>query len=159
MLYKDSPKKRDDQIVLVIPLEKWRAHKPVSVIISAIYLTQPTPWHRAGSPHLPVYLALQAFGPCSRGHRCPGPWALTPRFHPYRPGRRRLFSVTAPARLLLPAISAGRCPALSGLSSPAKPARRTVPPKQISFPACDGAAKIIQIILKTYFDARESAIC
>ena len=38
--------------------KKRRSRKPVSVLICHLS-SQPTPWHRAGSPHLPVYLVLQ----------------------------------------------------------------------------------------------------
>ena len=40
--------------------KRWQGRKPLSVFESVIYLTQPTPRHRTGSPHLPVYLVLQA---------------------------------------------------------------------------------------------------
>lgn len=46
-------------------IKRW-SRKPVSVLICHLS-SRPTPWHRAGSPHLPVYLVLQALAPYPGG--------------------------------------------------------------------------------------------
>ena len=73
--------------------KRWQGRKPLSVFESVIYLTQPTPRHRTGSPHLPVYLVLQARAAypldvaIQRRGLLPRVFTLT---------FRRLFSVTLP---------------------------------------------------------------
>ena len=109
-----------------IPLkEKRRDDKPNSVPgagrASVIYLMQPTPRHRAGRPHLPVYLVLQPSGAYPDDVTAAGR-ELLPRVFTLTETRksrfRRYFSVTLTKRLLPSALSAGRRPMLSGLSSP-----------------------------------------
>ena len=48
--------------IFLADIIKRRDRKPVSVL-SCHLSSQPTPWHRTGSPHLPVYLVLQAPDP------------------------------------------------------------------------------------------------
>ena len=92
--------------------------------------SQPTPWHRAGSPHLPVYLVLQAPVPyptCIAAHGrglLPHVFTLTVLARLTRKALSsreglalRLFSATAGKRLLPSVLSTAGCPFLSGLSS------------------------------------------
>ena len=78
--------------------------------------TQPTPWHRAGSPRLPVYLVLQALTsyPCgvTDARR-----ELLPRVFTLACRQAVVFCYDA-IRLLPSGLSPAGCPVLSGLSSP-----------------------------------------
>ena len=58
-------KEADSERVSLLSFTEGR--KPDSVFEPAIYLSQPTPRHRAGRPHLPVYLVLQARVPYPTG--------------------------------------------------------------------------------------------
>ena len=61
--------------------KRWD-RKPVSVLIRHLS-SQPTPWHRTGSPHLSVYLVLQVAVPYPLRIAPTASWALASHFHPY----------------------------------------------------------------------------
>ena len=100
---------------------KRRAHKPVSVFESAIYLRNLPP--DIGRAAL-ICQYIWSCRPWCRTRTTSLPYAVSSclTFSPSPPGqaRRQTFSVTAGIRLLPSALSAAGCPSLSGLSSPAQ---------------------------------------